>query len=117
MFFDRFTILCNEKGVKPSKVAIDCGFNKSSITSWKTKYQEGVDVKPTSDIIQKLSVYFDVSTDYLLGNSDDKRPNKPTVTESDIKVALFGGSDDVTQEMWEEVKNYAAYIKSRGNQE
>ena len=27
-----------------------------------------------------------------------------------LKVALFGGSDDVTDEMWEEVKRYAKFI-------
>ena len=30
-------------------------------------------------------------------------------------LALFGGAQDVTDEMWDEVKRYARYIKERGN--
>ena len=32
-----------------------------------------------------------------------------------LKVALFGGDGEVTDEMWNEVKRYARYIKERGN--
>ena len=37
------------------------------------------------------------------------------VDEQSLKVALFGGSEDVTDEMWNEVKRYAMYVKEREN--
>ena len=51
------------------------GFNKGSVSVWKKKYEEGADIKPTTEILNKIAEYFDVSVDYLLGNepkSEDK---------------------------------------------
>jgi len=35
------------------------------------------------------------------------------VTDDDLKVALFGGDKDVTDEMWQEVLNFAEFLKNR----
>ena len=35
------------------------------------------------------------------------------ISESEIKVALFGGDEEVTDEMWQEVKNFVAYVKQK----
>lgn len=37
-------------------------------------------------------------------------------TEHDIKIALFGGEDEVTDDMWQEVKNFVAFIKQKKDQ-
>ena len=37
-------------------------------------------------------------------------------SEHDIKVALFGGEDEVTDDMWQEVKNFVAFIKQKKDQ-
>lgn len=42
------------------------GINKSAITRW-----ENGDVKPTLDILMKISQMFDVSLDWLAGFEDD----------------------------------------------
>jgi hypothetical protein len=34
------------------------------------------------------------------------------VTDEDIKFALFGGDGEITDEMYEEVKRFAAFIKN-----
>lgn len=68
MFYDNFLSLCTKKGVKPSRVAIETGFNKGSISSWKKNAEIGKDVKPTTEILEKIADYFDVSIDELLGN-------------------------------------------------
>ncbi|MDR1329548.1 MAG: XRE family transcriptional regulator [Oscillospiraceae bacterium] len=36
-----------------------------------------------------------------------------TVTDDDIRFALFDGAGDITDEMYEEVKSFAAYVKDR----
>lgn len=74
MFYDRFLELCSEKGIKPSKVALENGFSKATVSSWKKLYEEGTNVKPTPDKLEKLAAYFDVSVDYLLGNTKIKKP-------------------------------------------
>lgn len=37
-----------------------------------------------------------------------------SVSDDDIKFALFGGDGEITDEMYEEVKDFAEYIKKRG---
>lgn len=36
-----------------------------------------------------------------------------SVPDEQLRIALFGGDDEVSDEMWEEAKNYALYIKER----
>ena len=38
---------------------------------------------------------------------------RPSVTDDDIKFALFGGDQEITDEMYEEVKSFAAYVKQK----
>ena len=61
--------------------------------------------------LKKLSNYFNVTVDYLLGETDD--PGKPMRTTDDVKVALFGGDGEVTDEMWDEVVRFAEFVKSK----
>lgn len=37
-------------------------------------------------------------------------------SEREIRVALFGGEDEVTDDMWQEVKNFVAFIKRKKEQ-
>lgn|GEM_PF-6200146 len=71
MFYARYVELCASKNVSPSKVALECGFNKGSVSVWKKKYEKGEDVKPTPEILVKISEYFGVSVGYLLGVEDN----------------------------------------------
>ena len=63
MFYDLYSKLCREKGVSPSRAALDMGISKSLPTSWKN-----TGTMPKGEILSKIAVYFGVSTDYLLGN-------------------------------------------------
>ena len=84
MFYERFLDLCNEKGIKPSRVAVETGFNKGSISVWKKKYENGEDTQPTSEILSKIADYFCVTIDYLLGKTD----NSLTDEDKEIKEYL-----------------------------
>ena len=64
-FFDRISALCKERGTSPSAVAREIGLNNSSATYWKRGSI------PKGDTLQKLAIYFGVTTDYLLGNVSD----------------------------------------------
>lgn len=65
MFYDKLKELCNKKGVKPSRVAIECGFSKGTVSHWKNS-----GTIPQRDILKKIANYFDVSVDYLLSNDE-----------------------------------------------
>lgn len=83
MFYDKFVRLCELKGVKPSKAAIDCNIPKSSVSAWKSKAQEGIEVFPKSVALYKIAEYFGVSVDYLLDK--EKEPASGELTEKDKK--------------------------------
>ena len=71
--------------------------------------------KPNGTTAAKMAEYFGVTTDYLLEQSDDRSAGeqKMTVSDEDIKFALFGGDGEITDAMYEEVKQFAAFVKQR----
>ncbi|MEG2857261.1 MAG: helix-turn-helix transcriptional regulator [Clostridia bacterium] len=116
MFYDNFLQLCNKKGLKPSRVAIEAGIAKSAVSNWRYNWEKGIEVLPTNANAKAISDYFGVTVDYLFtGEQTEKAPSAKAegLNDEDIKIALFGGDGDVTDEMWEEALNYAAFIKDR----
>lgn len=99
--------LRKKKGLLQKDVAEHLGIDRTTYV----KYENGVS-EPDFKTLKKIANLFDVSTDDLLGN-EKKPPAKATVTDDDIKVALFGGDGEVTDEMWEEVKSFAEYVKHK----
>lgn len=50
-------------------ILLDMGFSPSTFNDWKRGQS-----KPTAEALKKLSSYFNVSADYLLGLTDIKQP-------------------------------------------
>lgn len=112
MFYDRFVYLCSRKGVSPSRAAIDAGISKSLVSKWKSSNAKD----PSPDVLRKLSAYFCMPVSELLGEETEKAPTKTgerSVSDDDIKFALFGGDGEITDAMYQEVKEFAALIKLR----
>ena len=110
MFFDRFKQLCDEKGISIYKAATEIGLNRAAANKWKAGSI------PNGQTITRLADYFGVTNDYLLGKETKKAPSesgKRSISDDDIKFALFGGDGEITDAMYEEVRNFAAYVKQR----
>ena len=109
MFFNRFKDLCDEKNISVYRACTDIGLNRSAVAKWKAGG------RPNGTTAAKLADYFGVTTDYLLEQSDNKAPSEPrrAVSDEDIKFALFGGSGEITDAMYDEVKRFAAFIRQR----
>lgn len=81
-------------------------------------YERG-EREPGAAIIKKICITFGISSDVLLEDSFPFQSKKieikqsPTPTDDDIKFALFDGSEGVTDEMYDEVKRFAKYIKEQ----
>ena len=69
MFWERYSTICNNNGKSPNGVAKAIGLSTAICTKWKNG------AVPNSEALIKLANYFDVTTDYLLGRSDN-----PTMT-------------------------------------
>ena len=109
MFFNRFKALCDERNISVYRACTDIGLNRSAVAKWKAGG------RPNGTTAAKLADYFGVTTDYLLEQTDDRTPAESvrTVSDEDIKFALFGGSGKITDAMYDEVKRFAAFIRQR----
>ena len=109
MFFNRFQALCDQKKVSVYRACTDIGLNRSAVAKWKAGG------KPNGSTAAKLAAYFGVTTDYLLGQSEACTPGSVprAVSDDEIKFALFGGDGEITDAMFDEVKQFAAFIKQR----
>lgn len=96
----RIRELRKQKGYTLDEFSNMLGIARATLGFWEQgKFQ------PSNDMLIRLSRIFGVSVDYLLGGDP--------ITEGDLKVALFGGDGEVTEEMWQEVKDFAQFIKGK----
>lgn len=110
--YDNIMVLCQSRGIKGGKMCSDIGISKGLLTDLKMGRRTGV----SAVTAQKIASYFNVSVGYLLGEEEEKTPTdtgRREVSDADIQFALFGGNDEITESMYEEVKKFAAYIKQR----
>lgn len=96
-------------GITMKELGEKIGVAESTISQYETGKRQ-----PDYETLLKLGEYFGVTADYLLGkeNAPDNTSKRP-ISNDDIKFALFGGDGEITDAMFEEVRNFAAYIKQR----
>ncbi|MDO4903456.1 MAG: helix-turn-helix transcriptional regulator [Limosilactobacillus sp.] len=71
MIGDRIRELPSVKKITQTELAHAINASQQAVTKWENGYSE-----PTSSMVYTLAKYFNVSADYLLGNTDVKLPNK-----------------------------------------
>lgn len=91
------------KGVSQAVIADYLGVTKQAYSLYELGRRE-----PDFETLLKLGEYFDVTIDYLLKGSKTIE-----TTDDDIKFALFDGEKGISDEAYEEVKNFAKYIKEK----
>ena len=111
--YERIIELCKAKGVSGSRMCLDLGLSKSTLSDIKSGRKKGI----STSTAQKMASYLGVSVGYLLGEEEtEKAPTdhgERSVSDDDIKFALFGGDGEITDAMYQEVKEFAALIKLR----
>ena len=81
-----------------------------------SKWKNTPDAEPTGAALKKLSDYFGISIADLLSEENKKAPTvsgERSVSDDEIKFALFGGDGEITDAMYEEVRRFAAFVKQR----
>lgn len=105
-FYDQYISICRSRGVSPSRAAEDAGLSKSAVSKWKRE----PDTVPSGAVLAKLSAYFGIPTSQLLGEPTE---TVETLGDEAVKFALFGGREDITPEMYEEVRSFAQFVMER----
>ena len=94
---ERIKALVEESGKSYQELEKITGIKKSSLQ----RYASGVTTKIPLDVIEKLSVAFNVSQEYLMGWEENKiSPDKPELTEGEkMLLDLFNRVPEERQEM------------------
>lgn len=82
------------------------GVQRAAVQKWECGAVQNL----KRETIKKLSEIFNVPASSFIDNELSPKP-----TDEDIKFALFDGADNITDEMYEEVKRFAEYVKQREN--
>ncbi len=77
---ERIKSLRLEKDITQDKFSEIFQISKSNVS----KYENDI-IEPNNELLLKIASYFNVSLDYLLGNSDIRNPYKPASTELNKK--------------------------------
>ncbi|WP_334116028.1 helix-turn-helix domain-containing protein [Streptococcus parasuis] len=107
---DKIKALANEQALTLAELERKLDFSNGSLRKWDTS-------TPSSDKIEKVADYFNVSTDYLLGRTDNPRIASDVVTAADgrevdlsnlrERVVMFDGkplSDDDVEKIAQIIK-------------
>lgn len=103
--------ICKQRKIPISQLEKDCGFSNGYLNPKKMS-------KIPYDRAQVIAEYLGISLNLIMsGEETEKAPAKSGERDgSEIMFALSrGGEKEITDEMFEEVKRFAAYIAQRGD--
>ena len=99
--------LREKQGISLDKLGEIFHIQKSSLSRIETGKQE-----PKADLINALADYFDVTTDYLLGRTDEKHTKKERFQGvNTIAAHRLGNIEQLSDEGLEELDNYIELLK------
>lgn len=102
--YERILELCDLYNTNIASLEKELGFGSSTIIKWKSAV-------PRADKLLMVARKFHVSMEYLL-TGDGKEES-----DENLKFALFGGAETVSDEMYAEVKRFARFIKTQRRNE
>lgn len=108
-FLQRLLGLIDSNGISRNKLLTDLGINKSAIFAWENR-----GTIPSGEIIAKLADYFHVSTDYLLGRTDDPNPAGAGEESSALRSSLLHNFGQLNQEGQEKLVDTSDDMVSSG---
>lgn len=105
---DKILKTMKEKHITQKMLTEQLGLSKSSFSSWKSGANESY-----KKYLPEIAKFLSVSVSYLTGESSTPTLNSSEPNDNDIKFALFNGADGITDEMFNEVKQFAEMVKLR----
>lgn len=111
IYLNRLAELRKSNGLSQQQFAKIFGVAQNTVSNW----ENGNRLVDTENL-QKIADYFGVTTDYILCRDSKPISQSSTdkaVSEEDIIFALFDGDKEITPEMYDEVKQFARFIKEK----
>ena len=101
--------ICSKRGIPISQLEKACGFSNGYLHPKKLR-------KIPYDRAVAIAKYLDIPVEKIYDAETEKAPaetSRRSVSDDDIKFALFGGDGEITDAMYQEVKEFASLIKLR----
>lgn len=96
-------------GLTQRQLAQRLGVSNTSVSNWEKDLS-----RPDADLIQELCAVLNMQPNDFYGTERQYQSDGVyTVSDDDIKFALFGGDGEITDAMYDEVRRFAAFIKQR----
>ena len=92
MFYEIVNNLCKERKTTITRMAEDIGLSNAAPTSWRKGSV------PKLSTLEKISKYFGVSTDYLLGKDNKKTPTPEGERDYEKVIEAIKQADESTRE-------------------
>ncbi len=99
-FYDKVKNLLDHKGLTLEYLSEKTGISVSGMYKWKNQ-------SPNGDNIKKVANILDVSTDYLLDNSESSE-----LTKQQLTLAM-SVDPDITDEQLQQAINYVRFTKEQ----
>lgn len=80
--YNRFVELLQEKGITAYRVSKDTGVTQTTLSDWKTGR-----ATPKTATLKKIADYFDISLDWLIGNSEYRKDGDCSTSQDIALVA------------------------------
>lgn len=105
IFGNNLSRILDNKGITQLELATEIKVATSSVSYWCNGEK-----MPRMDKIELIAEFLGVTKSDLL---EESTPKNIMASDADIQFALFGGNDEITEKMYEEIKSFAAYLKQR----
>ena len=106
---DRIKGISKQRGITQTYLCKVIG-KRATFLSEVKHGKDNIDINEINAIAKELHT----TPEYLKGETDNPdAPEQNAIDESQIKVALFGGDKEVTDEMWDEVKRFVEFVAQK----
>lgn len=84
IFIERLLDLLKEKDIPRKKMLDDLGLANGSFVNWKTRGSI-----PNAETLSRIADYFEVTSDYLLGKTDERKKPSPDLRLTEREKAIL----------------------------
>lgn len=109
--YERIIALCKERGVTGSRVCLELGLSKSTLSDIKSGRKKSMH----PDTIQKFATYFGVSVDYLLGNETENAPTADSKGDilDEVDIAFYGDYKELDEDDRATIRDMVRVMRER----
>ena len=109
VLYNRIASLCKERGVSVTTMCKDSGASRASLSDLKVGRKQGL----SAETLSKISTYFGVSVDFLLGKEKTPTVSGERDPIDDVDLAFYGEYKELSVDDKETVRDMVRVMRQR----